>query len=137
MLELAAQREVLTVVDDQTGQPTWTTALARQLVALADAALAGRAPAGIYHGTASGSTTWCGFARAIFANAGLDPERVQPTTTANFPRPARRPGYSVLGHDRWSAAGLPPMEGWEAALREAFETTALRSLAPGAPAGRS
>ncbi|MGK5440331.1 dTDP-4-dehydrorhamnose reductase [Micromonospora sp. URMC 105] len=124
MLRLAEQREQLDVVDDQQGQPTWSYALATQLVALADAALAGRAPAGIYHGTCSGTTTWCGLARATFALAGLDPERVRPTTSDRFPRPAARPAYSVLGHDRWAAAGLPPLPDWRDTLSDAFDSPA-------------
>ncbi|MBM0256571.1 dTDP-4-dehydrorhamnose reductase [Micromonospora sp. 4G55] len=122
MLRLAEQREQLDVVDDQQGQPTWSYALATQLVALADAALAGRAPAGVYHGTCSGRTTWYGLARATFTLAGLDPERVRPTTSDRFPRPAARPAYSVLGHDRWAAAGLPPLPDWRDTLSDAFDS---------------
>ncbi|MFF5173560.1 dTDP-4-dehydrorhamnose reductase [Micromonospora sp. NPDC000089] len=128
MLRLADQREHLDVVDDQQGQPTWSYALATQLVGLADAALAGRAPAGIYHGTCSGHTTWYGLARATFTLAGLDPDRVRPTTSDRFPRPAARPAYSVLGHDRWAAAGLPPLPDWRDTLSDAFD-----SAAPPAP----
>ena len=106
MLRLAGEREHLDVVDDQRGQPTWSYALARQLVALADAALAGRAAPGVYHGTAAGETTWYGLARAALAERGLDPDRVRPTTSERFVRPARRPSYSVLGHERWAAAGI-------------------------------
>ncbi|SCG75489.1 dTDP-4-dehydrorhamnose reductase [Micromonospora coxensis] len=122
MLRLAGQREHLDVVDDQQGQPTWSYALATQLVALADAALAGRAPAGIYHGTCSGRTTWYGLARAAFALAGLDPERIRPTTSDRYPRPAPRPAYSVLGHDRWAVAGLPPLPDWHDTLSDAFDS---------------
>jgi len=121
MLRLAAERPTVPVVDDQLGQPTWTNDLAEQVVALLDAA----APAGIYHGTNSGQTTWYGFARTIFELGGHDPDRVQPTTSAEFVRPAPRPAYSVLGHARWAEAGLAPMRGWHDALAEAFETGAL------------
>jgi dTDP-4-dehydrorhamnose reductase len=120
MLRLAGERDTLDVVDDQRGQPTWSGALAARLVDLGTAAVADRAPAGVYHGTASGETTWCGLARAIFAGAGLDPARVRPTTSEAFVRPARRPAYSVLGHARWAAAGLPPMAHWQAMLTEAL-----------------
>ncbi|MBM7084935.1 dTDP-4-dehydrorhamnose reductase [Micromonospora humidisoli] len=120
MLDLAATRQHLDVVDDQHGQPTWSYALATRLVALADAALADRAPAGIYHGTCTGQTTWYGLARAAFTLAGLDPDRVRPTTSDRFPRPAARPAYSVLGHDRWAEAGLPPPPDWHDALSDAF-----------------
>jgi dTDP-4-dehydrorhamnose reductase len=124
MLRLAGQREQLDVVDDQHGQPTWSYALAAQLVALADAALAGRAAPGIYHGTASGQTTWYGLARAVFALHGLDPERIRPTTSDRFRRPAPRPAYSVLRHGRWAAAGLPPLRDWHSTLTDAFAPSA-------------
>ncbi|MFR9777145.1 dTDP-4-dehydrorhamnose reductase [Micromonospora sp. MS34] len=122
MLRLAEQRETLDVVDDQQGQPTWSYALGTRLVALADAALAGRAPAGIYHGTCSGRTTWYGLARAVFTLAGLDPDRIRPTTSDRFPRPAARPAYSVLGHDRWAAARLEPLPDWHETLSDAFSS---------------
>jgi len=120
MLRLARERETVDVVADQHGQPTWTRALAGQLVALGEAALAGRAAPGVYHGTASGETTWYGLARAVFAEAGLDPARVRPTTTAHFPRPAPRPVYSVLGHGRWASTGVPPLPYWRAMLTDAM-----------------
>jgi dTDP-4-dehydrorhamnose reductase len=120
MLRLAAERERLVVVDDQVGQPTWSWQLAGQLVRLGAAALAGAAPPGIYHGTASGQTTWFGLARAVFAEAGLDPERISPTTSDHTDRLARRPGYGVLGHDRWLRAGLEPLPDWRAALAAAL-----------------
>jgi dTDP-4-dehydrorhamnose reductase len=113
MLRLAGERETLDVVDDQAGQPTWTGALAGQLIALGQAE---QAPAGIYHGTASGQTTWFGLARAVFEEAGLDPERVRPTTSDKFVRPAERPKYSVLGHERWAEAGIPELGDWRAML---------------------
>ncbi len=96
MLRLAAERDTVDVVDDQHGQPTWSVALAGQLVALGRAAPPA-APAGIYHGTAAGETTWYGLARAVFAEAGLDPARVRPTTSETFVRPARRPGLQRAG----------------------------------------
>ncbi len=112
ILRAAGQREFLDVVDDQRGQPTWARALARQLIELGGAAMAGRAPAGAYHGTSSGETTWFGLARAAFELTGLDPQRVRPTTSDKFPRPAPRPSFSVLGHQRWAAAGLAPQPDW-------------------------
>lgn len=121
MLRLAADRPTVSVVDDQLGQPTWTRDLANQLVRLVDS----DAPAGIYHGTNSGETTWYGFARAVFELAGLDPDRVQPVGSEEFVRPAPRPTYSVLGHDAWDRVGLAPMRDWRAALSDAFATGAL------------
>jgi dTDP-4-dehydrorhamnose reductase len=122
MLRLAATRDTVDVVDDQRGPPTWSYALARQTVALAGAATAGRAAPGAYHGTAAGSTTWYGLARAVFAEAGLDPDRVRPTTSDRFPRPARRPAYSVLGHGHWAGSGVAALPDWRAMLTEAMPT---------------
>jgi len=119
MLRLAQSRDIVDVVDDQRGQPTWSFALAEQLVRLGLAAVDGTARAGAYHGTASGETTWFGLARAVFEEAGLDPERVRPTTSDKFVRPARRPAFSVLGHDRWAAAGLAPLPHWRTMLTSA------------------
>jgi dTDP-4-dehydrorhamnose reductase len=115
---LAAQRETIDVVDDQVGTPTWTLHLARGLVALA---VSDQQP-GIWHCTDEGEATWYVFARAVFAELGLDPARVQPTTTDKFPRPAPRPAYSVLSTVKWQASGLPLMPHWRDALHEAFET---------------
>ncbi|MEV4190238.1 dTDP-4-dehydrorhamnose reductase [Streptomyces toxytricini] len=135
MLKLAAQRDTLDVVDDQHGQPTWSRALADRLVELGRAALAGRAPAGVYHGTASGRTTWFGLAREAYRLAGLDPERIRPTTSAAFVRPAARPAFSVLGHDRWAEAGLAPLADWREQLAEALATPEFTRLAAGAREG--
>jgi dTDP-4-dehydrorhamnose reductase len=115
MARLAGERETLDVVDDQAGQPTWSRDLAGLLVEL----VRREAPAGIYHGTSTGSTTWCRLARAVFEELGLDPERVRPTTTDRFPRPAPRPAYSVLGHDALVAAGVEPLGDWRDMLRRA------------------
>jgi dTDP-4-dehydrorhamnose reductase len=118
MARLAAERETVDVVDDQLGAPTWTLHLARALVALGIA----DAPAGIWHCTNAGEASWYVFARAVFAELGLDPARVQPTTSDAFVRPAPRPAYSVLGTDKWHRAGLPELPHWRDALHEAFET---------------
>lgn len=115
MLKLAAGNDTVNVVDDQFGQPTWTMDVARQIVRLLDAELA----PGVYHATSSGQTTWFEFAKEVFRVAGLDPHRVAPTTSAEFLRPAPRPAYSVLGHERWKRAGVEPIRGWRAALAEA------------------
>lgn len=114
MLRLEQQRETISVVDDQIGQPTAAGDLARQIRLLAESA----APAGIYHATNSGQTSWFGLTREIFRLIGADPDRVHPTDTASFPRPAPRPAYSVLGHGRWAAVGLPAMRPWPDALAE-------------------
>lgn len=116
MLRLARERDTVSVVTDQIGQPTWTVDLARQIAALIEKG----APAGIYHGTASGETSWYGFAREVYQLAGLDPERVQPTDSTAFVRPAPRPAYSVLGHGAWDAIGIAPQRDWRAQIAEAM-----------------
>jgi len=123
MLKLAADRDTLSVVADQVGQPTWTLDLAHQIVALLDS----DAPAGTYHGTNEGSVSWFEFARAVFEESGLDAARVEPTDSSTFVRPAPRPSYSVLGHDAWRRAGLTPMRPWRQALSEAANTGVLQN----------
>jgi dTDP-4-dehydrorhamnose reductase len=129
MLRIARNGTAPGVVADQHGQPTWTADVAAQIYALVDRS----APAGIYHATSSGQTTWFGFAAEIFAlyqGHGQDqdqdpyPERLRvtprPITTAEFPTPAQRPAYSVLGHEAWHAAGLSPIGDWKDSLNRAF-----------------
>ncbi|WP_278237541.1 dTDP-4-dehydrorhamnose reductase [Isoptericola sp. AK164] len=107
MARLGAEKDRLAVVDDQVGQPTWTRDLADLIVRLVDA----EAPAGTYHGTSSGQTSWFGFTQRILAEAGL-PTPVEPTTSDRFPRPAPRPAYSVLGHEALRRAGVEPISDW-------------------------
>jgi dTDP-4-dehydrorhamnose reductase len=108
MARLATERDTVQVVTDQTGQPTWTRDLGDLIVRL----VASGAPYRTYHGTASGQTSWHGLARAVFEQLGHDPDRVQPTTTAAFPRPAPRPAWSVLAHDVLQAPGISPIGHW-------------------------
>jgi dTDP-4-dehydrorhamnose reductase len=124
MARLERERETLTVITDQVGSPTWAGDLAQGLLALARS----DAPAGVYHGTNRGSTSWNGFAKAVFEELGADPERVLPTDSASFVTAATRPAYSVLSPAAWDGAGLPPFPGWREALAEAFrvEGDALR-----------
>lgn len=129
MLQFERTRDTVSVVDDQLGQPTWTRDLASQIVALGDSV----APAGIYHGTNSGRTSWFGLARQIFELIGADPDRVQPTTTDHFPRPAARPAFSVLGHDGWIRVGLSPMRAWDQALRAALPEVLDSLISSNAP----
>jgi dTDP-4-dehydrorhamnose reductase len=90
--------------------------LAEQIVEL----VLSDAPAGIYHGTNSGRATWFEFAQAIFSIAGADVSRVSPVSTTEFPRPAKRPAYSVLSHDAWDGTSVPEMRNWKIALEEAM-----------------
>ena len=108
------QKGEVTVVNDQVGQPTVAGDLAKQIVEL----VLSEAPAGIYHGTNSGQATWFEFAQEIFSMAGADISRVIPVSTSEFPRPAKRPAYSVLGHDAWAGTSVPAMRNWKIALEE-------------------
>ena len=107
ILRLAAERDELKVVDDQIGCPTFTGHLAQALVDLARAA--SRAGRRSCTSPAAGSCSWYEFAREIVAAPGVSCE-VRPCTTAEMPRPATRPAYSVLRSERGDeapvAAGL-------------------------------
>jgi dTDP-4-dehydrorhamnose reductase len=110
MLRLAGERDEVSVVDDQRGCPTYAGHLAaatRDVLEL---------PPGLYHVAPEGECTWADFAEAIFEEAGLDC-RVRRITTAEFPRPAARPAYSVLRSER-SAPVLPH---WREGLRACVE----------------
>jgi dTDP-4-dehydrorhamnose reductase len=112
ILRLAAEREELRVVDDQVGCPTFTGHLARALIELG----AGEAPpAGIVHVAGGGICSWHAFAREIVARAGLSCE-VKPCTTAEMPRPATRPAYSVLRSERGDE--VPALPEWRQGLAE-------------------
>ena len=102
------------VVNDQLGQPTSASDLAKQLVELG----LSTSPAGIYHGTNSGQATWFEFAQEIFKLAGADVGRVIPVSSSEYPRPAKRPSYSVLSHDVWVNSSVKPMRDWQIAVTE-------------------
>ena len=112
MLRLGGERDVLTVVDDQTGSPTFTADLAPAIRRLA---VTGRY--GTYHVTNSGHCTWREFAQAIFEEAGLS-VRVDPTTTEAYGAPAPRPAYSVLDNRKARLAGLEPLPPWRDSLHD-------------------
>lgn len=106
----------VSVVNDQLGQPTSAMDLARQIHLLINS---GGKP-GVYHATNSGQATWFEFAKEIFVGVGADPERVMPIKGSEYSRPAERPSYSVLGHDRWEEQGIKSMRNWQAGLHEAL-----------------
>jgi dTDP-4-dehydrorhamnose reductase len=117
MAGLAADRDRLTVVDDQVGQPTWTVDVADLVVRLVAAGVTGTV-----HATSSGRASWYEFAREVVAAAGRPPEIVVPVSSAEFVRPAPRPSFSVLGHDRLLFAGVEPIGDWRDRWQEAAST---------------
>jgi dTDP-4-dehydrorhamnose reductase len=113
-LRLASEGDgELRFVNDQHGSPTFTADLAPAIVTLG----LDRRP-GLFHATNSGATTWWGLVRAVLAEAGADPERVRPITTAELdpPRPAPRPANSVLDNMALRLSGLPALPDWQDGL---------------------
>jgi dTDP-4-dehydrorhamnose reductase len=111
MLQLATVRTELSVVDDQIGSPTWTVDLARAIRALIEAGARGT-----YHAANAGFCSWNDFARAIFAEAGVN-ITVKPMTTTELNRPAPRPLYSTLDCGKLARdTGFTP-QGWREALK--------------------
>ncbi len=125
MLRLAAERDALTVVDDQHGCPTSATDLAAALATIAQR-MAGEAdaPTGTFHCVNAGDTTWCGFAEAIVAGSARRGGRSVPVKgipTSAYPTPARRPANSRLSTDSLTAAyGIAP-RAWQAALDDILD----------------
>ena len=108
MISLAEKTE-LKVVDDQVGCPTWTVDLSDAIISFIDE----EPPFGTYHACGSGSTSWYGFAKEIFDLMNLNVNLI-PCTTEEFPRPAKRPAYSVMDNE-----GL--LRDWKQALQEYIE----------------
>ena len=104
VLSRAAEGESLRVVTDQVGCPTWTGHLAPALVALAEGGAEGT-----FHVAGAGAATWHALTVEALRLSGIDGP-VEPATTADFPRPASRPAYSVLGTERGDAPRLPPWQ---------------------------
>lgn len=105
MLRLGAEREELRVVDDQTGTPTPAALIADCTARALERPVP---PSGTWHLTASGATTWCGFATEIMRMAVQSGHlarapRVVPISSAEYPTPARRPAYSCLDTGRLAA----------------------------------
>lgn len=121
MARLQAERDTVSVVDDQVGSPTWAGDLAGGLLELAERVARRAGPAQrVLHCTNSGRASWFDFARAVFTELGADPERVRPCSSEQFPRPAPRPAFSVLSDRAWGEAGLAPLRPWRDALAAAF-----------------
>lgn len=124
MLRLGAERDVLNVVDDQHGAPTAAGDLAAAIIEIARQLAAGKKDFGVFHYAGGGTTTWHGFAQAIFDSArgwgGIKANAV-PITTAEYPTPARRPANSSLDCSKIEQAySIKPVP-WETALARVLE----------------
>ena len=106
MISLSNKPE-LKVVDDQIGCPTWTCELSNGIVKLF------KKPYGIYHLCGSGYTSWYGFAKEIFEKSGIQINLI-PCKTEEFPRPAKRPKYSVMQNNKIC-------RNWKSALKDYLE----------------
>ncbi len=120
MLRLGKEKKQLRVVCDQVGSPTWAYDLA---IAIAQLISLPTIPAGIYHYTNSGVTSWYDFAVAIFEEAEqigfpLLIEEVVPITTAEYPTPAVRPPYSVLNCQKITKLLKTHPPQWRQSLRK-------------------
>lgn len=115
MRELGEMREIMSVVNDQHGKPTYTVDLCEQVKWLITSR---EYPSGVYHITNEGATTWFAFAKKIFTLSKMK-TRVVPCSSDEFPRPARRPKYSILNNNM-----LPKLRPWEEALEEYLITAA-------------
>ena len=117
ILRLARERDELRIVDDQIGAPTWCRAIAEataQALACAQACDAAGL-SGIYHLSAAGATSWCGFAKAILERPGHSC-KVVPIASSEYPLPARRPTNSVLSNAKLNARLGIELPDWSAAL---------------------
>ncbi|MBU2699034.1 dTDP-4-dehydrorhamnose reductase [Sporomusaceae bacterium BoRhaA] len=112
MLRLADEQPFLKVVHDQIGSPTSTVDLARAIFKLLQSDAYGT-----YHATCQGQCSWYDFAKEIFQQAGKNVD-VCPITTAEFPRPAKRPAHSVLDNYMLRMTVGDPMRMWQEALQD-------------------
>jgi dTDP-4-dehydrorhamnose reductase len=111
MIRLGEERGEVGVVHDQVGSPTYTVDLASFMLELMKTD-----KFGTYHATNGGVCSWYEFAVEIFKQAGLSQVKVSPLTTDQFPRPAKRPAYSVLSKRKMEEAGFTPLRDWKEAL---------------------
>lgn len=127
MMRLAGDRDVVRVVDDQIGAPTYAPDIAESVCAVV--AKIAQAPEdegwrGVFHMTASGETSWAGFAEAIFdacRGAGLPAARVERISTAEYPTPAKRPADSRLRTGRFSRQFAHDLPDWRAGIGPCVE----------------
>ena len=127
MLRLATTQETMRVVADQIGAPTSTALIAdvtAQLLRRLSADGTNRFPFGTYHLAADGETSWHAYAQFVFVAAGLDPARIHPITTSEYPTPARRPANSRLDTTRLRETFGLTLPDWSVGVREVVRAIA-------------
>jgi dTDP-4-dehydrorhamnose reductase len=137
MLQLADEHDTLTVVDDQTGVPTWAGWIAEATATIAEQLLASSDPAslrGLYHLTGTGQTSWYGFARAIFAQFDRTDVTVEPVPSTEYPTPAPRPTYTALDSTRARTTFDLTLPTWAVQLAR-FRERAVQAGADAASSG--
>jgi dTDP-4-dehydrorhamnose reductase len=117
MLRLARDKKELRVVDDQYGAPTSSTMIASATLKVISRAIDKQFLAGIYHMTAGGTTTWYGFAQAIFRERKMH-VAVTPISSKDFPSPARRPPNSMLDNSKLAKDFGVELPAWDMGLRD-------------------
>jgi dTDP-4-dehydrorhamnose reductase len=120
MLRLGAERERLAIVADQIGGPTPARGIAAACATIAGALARDRGLSGTYHYAGAPETSWAGFARAVFAEAGLSVE-VAEIPSSDYPTPAARPKNSRLDCTATEAAFGIARPDWHVALREVLD----------------
>lgn len=116
MLKLGEERGAVSVVNDQTGSPTYTSDLARLLVDMIQTDRYGR-----YHATNEGLCSWYEFAVEIFRQAGMDQVEVTPVSSEEFPAKAKRPSNSRMSKEKLSENGFERLPSWQDALGRFLE----------------
>jgi dTDP-4-dehydrorhamnose reductase len=130
---LAAEREELRIVDDQVGAPTSTVQLAQataRLIQQCSPLPEEKFPSGLYHATAGGSVSWCGFARAIVAaleeRESLRLRQIVAIGSDEYPTAARRPLNSVLSNNKFERSFGFRLGSWQQGLAEVVSEMRLR-----------
>lgn len=121
MLRLMRERELLTVVDDQRGSPTYATDLAEMMIHILQQSEANGWKNGLFHFSNRGETSWYGFADAIRRMAGIENCKLVPVTTEEYPTAARRPPYSVMDLTKISDSFRVEIPTWEEALQRCIQ----------------
>ncbi|MCQ2030425.1 dTDP-4-dehydrorhamnose reductase [Stutzerimonas zhaodongensis] len=122
MQRLLQERDSLSVVEDEIGAPTWAGTLAMVTADMVRKWRSGNGgPSGLYHLTASGETSWYGFASAIaehLQRQGLLRAKIEPIRSADYPTAAQRPLNSRLSCARLQRDWQVELPAWEAALKQ-------------------